>query len=413
MSLLVSIAWTHVRTRLRQTFVGIFAVATGVGFTIMMAGIMQGSQEDFLRQLVDAMPHVTVTDEYPAPPTQPAERNYAAVQMANPVTTDRRAGIRYPNAVVSSIESWLPGAVAPTVKTTAIVSNHDSRIGVTLMGIDPSLEFKVSKLPAQMVQGRLNDLSKVSNGVIIGESLAQKLGVKSRGSILLSGGENIQLSATIAGTFHSGVKQLDDGQIYSEKSLAQIFFGQGGGAINQLRIRLQNPLKAKEIADQIEAQVGYKAVSWQEANADLLSTFKVRDFIMLTVMSAMLLVSSFGTYNIISTITYEKRHDIAIMKSFGMKEHLVRRIFIIESALIGLVGIIGGWAIGYLLCSAMSKITFFNPITGATVPIWIHYSVTQYLVVGGISLACCAFAAFFPARKATRANPVDIIRGAS
>ncbi len=134
---------------------------------------------------------------------------------------------------------------------------------------------------------------------------------------------------------------------------------------------------------------------------------------MLTVMSAMLLVSSFGTYNIISTITYEKRHDIAIMKSFGMKEHLVRRIFIIESALIGLVGIIGGWGIGYLLCLAMSKITFFNPITGATVPIYIHYSVKQYLVVGGISLACCAFAAFFPARKATRANPVDIIRGAS
>jgi lipoprotein-releasing system permease protein len=144
-NLLVSIAWTHVRTRLRQTFVGIFAVATGVGFTIMMAGIMQGSQEDFLRQLVDAMPHVTVSDEYPSAPTQPAERIYAAVQMSNPATANQRAGIKYPNTVVSSIESWLPGAVAPTVKTTAIASNHDSRVGVTLMGIDPSIEFKVSK----------------------------------------------------------------------------------------------------------------------------------------------------------------------------------------------------------------------------------------------------------------------------
>ena len=68
------------------------------------------------------------------------------------------------------------------------------------------------------------------------------------------------------------------------------------------------------VAAQLEAQIGYKAVSWQEANSDLIGTFAVRDFIMMTVMAAMLLVSSFATYNIISTITYEKRHDIALLE---------------------------------------------------------------------------------------------------
>src|SRR5258705_2909247 len=119
-------------------------------------------------------------------------------------------------------------------------------------------------------------------------------------------------------------------------------------------------------------------------------------------MGAMLLTSSFATYNIISTITHEKRHDIAIMKSLGMREYSVRRIFIIESAMMGSVGILFGWILGYLLCYAWSQITIFNPPTGATVPLQIYYSPIHYIASGAISILCCAVAAFFPARKATR-----------
>ena len=61
--LILDIAWTHVTARVRQTLVGMAGVAMGVGFTIMMAGLMQGSQIDFLRQLVDTMPHITIQDE--------------------------------------------------------------------------------------------------------------------------------------------------------------------------------------------------------------------------------------------------------------------------------------------------------------------------------------------------------------
>ena len=101
------------------------------------------------------------------------------------------------------------------------------------------------------------------------------------------------------------------------------------------------------------------------------------------------------------------------MKSLGMREYAVRRIFIIEAAIIGLVGILFGWMLGYLLCYGWSKITIFNPLTGTTVPLQIYYSSTHYVIVGGISLLCCAGAAYFPARKATRVHPVEIIRGAS
>jgi len=96
-----------------------------------------------------------------------------------------------------------------------------------------------------------------------------------------------------------------------------------------------------------------------------------------------------------------------------MREYSVRRIFIIEAAIIGAVGILFGWLLGYALCYAWSLITIYNPLTGNHVPLQIYYSPMHYIVVGGISLICCSGAAFFPARKATRVHPVDIIRGAS
>jgi lipoprotein-releasing system permease protein len=263
-----------------------------------------------------------------------------------------------------------------------------------------------------MLEGKLTDLSRAANGIIIGQALAEKLAVKNGNTVLLGSGEETPISATVVGIFRSGLKRVDEGQIYSLIGLAQTIMGQSG-IINQLRIRLDNPLLAQKVATRVEAQIGYKSVSWQEANSDLLSAFSTRDFIVLTVMGAMLLSSSFATYNIISTITHEKRHDIAIMKSLGMREYSVRRIFILESMMMGSVGILLGWLLGYLLCYAWSLITIFNPLTGATVPLQIYYSPMHYIASGTVAILCCAVAAFFPARKATRVHPVEIIRGAS
>ena len=411
-NLLLSIAWTHVSNRVRQTLVGMVGVAMGVGFTIMMAGLMEGSQIDFLRQLVDTMPHITVDDERRSVPSQPADQEYGAVGMSNVANVNKRPGIRYPDSVMASLQSWLPGDVAPSVKTTTIVDHGGGRVGVTLSGIDPRLEVRVSKLASQMREGQLSDLSKAANGIIIGEALAEKLAIKYGNTVLLAGGQGTQISATVVGIFHSGLTQVDEGQIYSLAGLAQTLMGQTG-VINQLRIRLNDPLVAQKVAAQVEAQTGYKSVSWQEANSDLLSSFSTRDFIVLSVMGAMLLSSSFATYNIISTITHEKRHDIAIMKSLGMREASVRRIFILESMMMGSVGILFGWLLGYLLCYGWSLITIFNPLTGTTVPLQIYYSPMHYIATGAISVLCCAVAAFFPARKATRVHPVEIIRGAS
>src|SRR6201987_1105388 len=139
-NLLFDIAWPHVPSRVRQTLVGMAGVAMGVGFTIMMAGLMQGSQIDFLHQLVDTMPHVTVQDERRAAPVLPAEQEYGAVQMSDVANLDSRPGIKYPETVMASLRSWLPGDVAPSARTTAIIDHGGGRIGVTLVGIGSRLQ---------------------------------------------------------------------------------------------------------------------------------------------------------------------------------------------------------------------------------------------------------------------------------
>src|SRR5215813_6168151 len=249
--LLFEIAWTHVTARVRQTLVGMAGVAMGVGFTIMMAGLMQGSQIDFLRQLVDTMPHVTMQDERRTAPAQPADQEYGAVQMSNVANVNNRPGIKYPESVMASLRSWIPGDVAPQVKTTAII-DHGGRIGVTLVGIDPRQEARVSKLPSQMREGQISDLLRAPNAIIIGTALAEKLAVKTGDTVNLIGGNGTQVNSAVAGIFRSGLKRVDEGQIYALMGTAQLMMGQSG-VINELRVRLNNPVIADAIAKRVES----------------------------------------------------------------------------------------------------------------------------------------------------------------
>ena len=182
--------------------------------------------------------------------------------------------------------------------------------------------------------------------------------------------------------------------------------------MNALRLRVHDVPGARDLAARVETETGYKAVSWQEANEDLLSALQIRNFIMYTVVGAILLVASFGTYNIISTITHEKTRDIAILKSLGFTARTIRRIFLLEALMIGVGGMVLGWLLGYLMCLGLGQIEFRSPFMDST-RLPIYYAPVHYVLTGLVALAASAFAGFFPARKAASLQPVEIIRGAS
>lgn len=406
------IAWAHVTNRVRQTFIGVIGVATGVGFTIMIAGVMEGSQRQFVGTLIDAMPHITITDERLSVALQPAEQVYGAAQRSNFTATDKRAGISNSNLIMGSLRNWLPGAIASSVKVTAMINSGNARFGVTITGIDPRQEELVSKLAKQIVSGELYGLSRGSNAVLLGQTLATKIGARVGSTVTITPGSGSPISAPVVGIYRSGVREVDENRVYSLMRTAQMLAGQPD-LVNEMRIQLDDAFRAPEIASRVEGQIGYRVIPWQEANADLLSSFKVQEKITNVIMAAMMLASTFAIYSIISTITNEKRNDIAIMKSLGMKEHFVQAIFIIEAAMIAIVGIPVGWLVGYLLCIAMTHISYSNPVTEGVLAIAIYYSPIHYIVVGMITLGCCLLSAFLPARKASHVHPVDIIRGAS
>src|SRR5690606_9336921 len=154
------------------------------------------------------------------------------------------------------------------------------------------------------------------------------------------------------------------------------------------------------------------SVSWQEANEDLLAAFIVRNVIMYTVVGAILLVASFGTYNIISTITHEKTRDIAILKALGLREAAVRRILVIEAGAIGLMGAAGGRVRGCALAVALGTTEIRTPMVDAT-RLPRAYSASPYAVATAVALGASLVAGYFPARKASRLYPVDVIRGAA
>jgi lipoprotein-releasing system permease protein len=411
MNLVLSIAVTHIRARMRQTLVGLMGVATGVGFSVMMAALMEGSQRDFVSQLVDALPHISVTDQRREPPPQPAEVAFDLAEIHGLTTPVIRPGIKNPYALIASIESWAPGAVAPSVQSKAVLRFAGRDTAASIIGIDPRREPNVSKLGSQIVSGSLNDLYKSSNAIILGSGLARKIGARVGNSVTLVGGNGRTISATVVALSRTGVNQLDENQAHTLIKTAQILAGQTG-LINEIRVRTRDAMSAREVAGRIEAESRYKSVSWLEANEDLLSAFQIRNFIMFAVVGAILLVASFGTYNIISTITHEKTRDIAIMKSLGMPSRTVRRIFVIEALMIGIMGVIAGWILGYLMSLGMGQVEFKSPFMDAT-RLPILYSPLHYLLAGGVALAASAIAGFFPARKAAALQPVDIIRGAS
>lgn len=411
MRLLLSIATVHILNRVRQSLVGILGVATGVGFSVMMAALMEGSQRDFVDQLIDTMPHVTVSDERRSPPVQPAQQVYDAVAIYGLTTPVIRPGIKNPLAIMASVENWLPGAIAPSVQSKAIVRFAGRDVAASVTGVDPRKEVTVSKLPTQIRQGSLDDLFKASNAVILGDRLATKIGARIGNTVVLVAGNGQLMSCTVVGLLRTGIAQVDETQVYTLLKTAQILAAQTG-LVNAIRIKVRDVLDARTIASRIEAETGYKAVSWQEANEDLLSALTIRNFIMYTVVGAILLVASFGTYNIISTITHEKTRDIAILKSLGFTRSMVQRIFLIEALMIGIAGMLAGWVLGYFLSLGLSMVEIRTPFADAT-SLPIFYSPKHYLLAGGVALTASAIAGFMPARKAARVQPVDIIRGAS
>jgi len=413
MRLILDIAFTHIVGRGRQTLVAILGVAVGVGFSIAMAALMQGGQDDFIEQLVNTMPHVEITDERRTPPRQPAEEVFEAAAISGLRPRDDRRGIINPTAALTWLRGWVPGRVAESLKTQGVIRYSGRDVGASIIGVDPDAERDVSPIVDDFVQGSFDRLSAGGNNILIGDTMASRLGAGLGDTVTAVSSTGLSRNFKIAGLFHTGTTARDEGEAYVLLKNAQIL-SERANAINDIRVKLADPNAAPGVAKRAEAELGYKAVAWQEANESILEALVIRNVIMYTVVAAIMLVAGFGIFNIISTITHEKARDIAIMKSLGFAEGDMRRLFLIEGVAIGAAGSLIGWLLGFTLVYALAQVRFELATTGQEMThLPIAWSFLHYLLAAGFALASAAVAGYLPARKAAKLNPVDIIRGAT
>ncbi|MGE0225972.1 MAG: ABC transporter permease [Acetobacteraceae bacterium] len=412
MPLPLSVALAHLRSRKRQTFVSIMGVTLGVGVFVSISGMMQGFQTYFRTQIIESNPHIVMTDEIRRPARQPLQLLYpeAAVDIRRIQPRDPVRGITGAAGILESLAT-IPGvSAAPTLRGQMILRRAGRDYAVTALGIDPAKEGRVTSLARDMVEGRIEALGARPDGVVIGASLARKMGAAVGDTLVaatVAGGET---ALRIVGLFRTGLEQQDNGVVYVSLSKQQSMQARPR-VINEIRIRLDDISRTIPTAAMIEGRFGFKTAPWEETFSRVLSVFVLQNAIIFVCTASILLVAGFGIFNIISTVVMEKARDIAIMRSIGVAARTIVTIFVIEGAVVGLAGTVAGWGLGLGFSAVLERVPAPGGENGAT--LIVRRSFTIYATASAIALAASLGAAWLPARRSARTDPLTVIRGAA
>lgn len=414
MAIALDIALAHLTNRRRQTLVSIGGVVLGVAFFLGVAGLMRGSEADFLKRLVDSSPHVTVYDEVRQGRAQPAALQWpdGAVQVRNVRPLRETRGIRGWREKLDFIEA-LPGVrAAPVLADAAVLTFAGRQQGVTLSGVVPERMKHVTTIEEKMQEGSLDTLAADPNGIVIGRGLADKFSLHTGSTLVVLAADGSSRPLRVVGIFRTGNAAYDENQAFVLLKRAQALLGRVN-RVNRIILQLSDPYAAQAVAQLIEADTGCKSVSWIEASEDLLSLLLVRNIIMYSVVAAILVMAAFGMYNTISTIVMEKTRDIAILKSMGFRPRDLRRIFLLEGAMVGLAGTALGILLGMALMQLLGQVEIRPPGVTEIVHLPMSWGAIQFALAAAFAMLSCLAASYLPARRAGRVRPVDILRGAT
>jgi lipoprotein-releasing system permease protein len=225
MRLSLTIAISHLLSRRRQTVVSLMGTALGVAFFLAVSGLMRGSEDDFIKRLVDNSPHVTVYDEYRHPRSQPAAEAYpdalVEIRALKPRTEVR--GIRQYKEKLEFIASMPRLRVAPVLSGQAIITFAGKDLGAVLNGIVPEMTKNVSTIDEHFISGSLEQLSINPDGIIIGTGMADKFRVRMGQNLTVASPVGAVRTMKIVGLFRTGNAVYDEGQTFMALKRAQTY----------------------------------------------------------------------------------------------------------------------------------------------------------------------------------------------
>jgi lipoprotein-releasing system permease protein len=388
------------------TFISIAGVMVGVTALIVVIAVMNGFKEDLRDKILGVTSHVVIS------------------RFDGNIST-------YLEVIAKVKEVSGVNAATPFVYTQVMISSRRAISGAVLRGIEPKTASKVINLPKNLRAGSLEELEaenktegmRATPGIILGNELARNIGA-SRGEPVtvisplgrLTPLGQVPRSQTfrVAGIFDSGMYEYDSTIAYVSLWAAQRFLGIGD-RVTGIEVRVDDIYEADRVARAIgKALDGYPYWSrdWMRMNKNLFSALKLEKIVMFIILTLIILVAAFNIVGTLIMVVIEKTRDIAILKSMGATRISIMKIFMIEGAVIGMVGTLLGLLGGYTLCTLLATYKFIE------LPSDVYYISTLPVQMNPLDVALIALAAIvitlaasvYPAWQASRFDPAEAIR---
>ena len=410
------IALRYFLSHKRQSLVCIAGVTISVTMFITMTALMDGLTDKFIVETVESSGHVTIKDEPRETRTPILERAYTDPNALLDVqgTKPREVVKKITNArgLIAMVDR-MPGvrAVAPAVTGNVIATYGTKTMGLSVVGVDPERQVRVTTIGKKLLEGSFDRLNTTADGVILGRGVADVLGANVGDSVFLSGNTGARTYARVVGIFQTGVTPVDYSRAYMLINSAQTLLDKKN-IINEIVIRTDDYTKAEAYAEQIEGVAGYRTESWQEASANFLKIFKIQKLITYIITAALLIVAAFGVLNILIMAVLERVNDIAILKSFGLSRWDVTVVYLFQGLVIGLIGSSVGLIVGKLAVEGLRRVPV--PMEGLvkTEGLLMSEHASHYYLAFVSAMVVVLLAAVYPARRAAKYDPVEVIRGA-
>jgi lipoprotein-releasing system permease protein len=382
----LKIAIRQVFSRRKQTFFAVLAVTLAIAVITVMMAMLSGFQTELVQSTIENNPHIIIYPEH--------EGDF--IHLYNYISTK----IAEKEGVV---------ATSPKYLGQAALKYRDKAEGVSLQGVEPEAENLVLRVNKDISSGDFFALSHRRYGIILGDKLAENLGVQPGDHVEAVYPGSKTTSFEVVGLTHTGTS-ADEVTAYAKLDSVQHFFNKPG-VVSTIGVRVADPYQADNISSSIKREIGLNAVSWQEANSEILTLLDTQ-MIFVNVFYALIYgIAGFGIANTLITIVAQRTREIGILKAMGASQRSIMAIFIFQSFILGTIGLLLGTVIGYIATVMLQHYTIQVPpemyLGLQTLPL--ELEPLNFVYASLFALIVNIISGIYPARKAAKLDPVKAI----